>query len=403
VRAGGVRGSARSGRARGAERLAASAVRTLRRTSASTLRARSRHGRVPLDEAARARYRRAMASARPRRPSSPHPNGWYVLAFARELRRGRVLTRTLAGHDLVLFRTGGGRVAALDAHCPHLGAHLGHGGVVDGECIRCPFHGFRFDAAGRCVATGYGSKAPPTAVARAWPVRELNGMVCVFHDADGQPPAWEIPPADMDGWSTPVYRRFVLEAHPQETTENSVDLGHFSWVHGYRNVRMLRDAVTDGAYLSTAYAAERAAPLVGHRLHFDFEFETHIHGLGYSMVEVAVQGFEVRARLWVLPTPIDGERIVLYLAASGDGGGRPHPALRAVPGWLRGRLIGRGLLLALLQDARQDFEIWANKRYVDPPALAEGDGPIGRYRSWAKQFYPTPGLREARPLRPARG
>lgn len=326
-----------------------------------------------------------------------------MLAFARELRRGGVLARTLAGRELVLFRTRSGRVAALDAYCPHLGAHLGHGGRVEGELLRCPFHGFCLDTSGRCAATGYGTKPPPTAVSTTWPVREVNGMVCVYHDDEGREPAWEIPAPDMEGWSTPIYRRFVLEAHPQETTENSVDLGHFSWVHGYRNVRMLRDVVADGAYLSTKYAAERGAPLVGHRLHFDFEFETHIHGLGYSMVDVAVQGFDVRARLWVLPAPIDAERLVLHLAASGDGGGRPHPALRVVPGTLRGRAIARGLLLALVQDARQDFAIWANKRYVDPPALAQGDGPIGRYRSWAKQFYPAPVLREARSMRPARG
>lgn len=326
-----------------------------------------------------------------RRTLAPFPRGWYVLAFARELRRGGVLTRALAGRELVLFRTASGRVAALDAYCPHLGAHLGHGGRVEGELLRCPFHGFRFDTDGRCAATGYGSKPPPTAVGHTWPVREVNGMLCVFHDADGRPPDWEIPALDATGWSAPVFRRFTLAAHPQETTENSVDLGHFSWVHGYRAVQLEGDVVIDGAYLSTAYTAQRPAPLVGRwwqGLHFDFRFETHIHGLGYSLVEVRVHGFDIRARLWVLPVPVAPGRLSLTLAASGDGGGDVHPALQPVPRRLRAALIGRGLLLALATDARQDFAIWEHKRYVHPPALALGDGPIGRYRTWATQFYP---------------
>ncbi len=278
----------------------------------------------------------------------------------------------------------------MDAYCPHLGAHFGRGGRVQGEQLRCAFHGFCFDSEGRCVATGYGSKPPPTANVSTWPVRETNGMILVYHGADGAAPSWEVPALEARGWSAPVFRRFVLNAHPQETTENSVDLGHFSHVHGYGAVHMLRDVVTEGPYLSTAYASHRPMPLLSRwsSIHFDFDFETHIHGLGYSQVDVRVRGFDIGARLWVLPTPIDAQRISLYLAASGDGtADDTHPWLRPIPRRLRARAIGAGLLFALSVDAKQDFAIWQHKRYVHPPALAQGDGPIGKYRTWAAQFY----------------
>jgi nitrite reductase/ring-hydroxylating ferredoxin subunit len=325
-----------------------------------------------------------------RRSLPPYPNGWYVVAFAAELRRGRTLSRTLAGNELLLFRTESGVAAALDAYCPHLGAHLGHGGRVCGETVRCPFHGFQFDAAGQCVATGYGSKPPPTATLRRWPLRERNGMLLVYYGAGGAAPTWDVPEIDARGWSAPAYRRFVIEAHPQETTENSVDLGHFAWVHGYRGVAMQRELQVDGPYLSTCFTAQRAMPLVGHRVQFHFHFETRIYGLGYSMVEVHVRGFDLRARLWVLPSPIDGERIALYLAASGSDDDGIHPWLRLLPRALRANLIGRGMLFALAHDAGQDFDVWHHKRYVHPPALAHGDGPIGKYRAWAAQFYDVP-------------
>ncbi|MGH7787223.1 MAG: (2Fe-2S)-binding protein, partial [Candidatus Binatia bacterium] len=67
-----------------------------------------------------------------------------------------------------------------------------------------------------------------------------------------------------------------------------------------------------------------------------------------------------------------------------------HPALRPLPPAVRSRLIAGGLLTFLALDARQDFAIWQHKRYVHPPALAAGDGPIGKYRSWAARFYQTP-------------
>lgn len=320
----------------------------------------------------------------------PYPSGWYALAFSRQLPPGGLLRRAFVGRELVLWRGRSGRATAMDAYCPHLGAHFGHGGAVRGDALRCAFHGFCFDADGRCVATGYASKPPPAAVAGTWPLREVNGMVLVHHGADGAAPTWEVPALDQRGWSPPVFRRFEIEAHPQETTENSVDLGHFAHVHGYREVRMLRDPITDGPYLSTAYTSHRQVPLLSRvaDVHFDFDFETHIHGLGYSQVDVRVRGLDVRARLWVLPAPIDGRRLCLHLAASGDGSGDDvHRWLRAIPRRLRAAAVGRGVLLGLVADARQDFAIWQHKRYVHPPALAQGDGPIGRYRTWAAQFY----------------
>ena len=130
----------------------------------------------------------------------PFPNGWFAVGFSRELRPGGVLARRLAGRDLVLFRTASGAPCALDAYCPHLGAHLAYGGVVQGETLRCPFHGFRFDQSGRCVATGYGTRPPPTSTARAWPLCEVNGLLLVHRDDRGRAPAWAIPALDRRGW-----------------------------------------------------------------------------------------------------------------------------------------------------------------------------------------------------------
>lgn len=322
----------------------------------------------------------------------PYPNGWFVVGFSDEVRPGRVLARQFMGQEVVVFRTRSGKACAADAYCPHLGAHFGYGGSVEGEWLRCPFHGFCFDAQGSCVKTGYGTKPPPAARLKLWPLREQNGLLLLYHDGEGAQPTWEVVALETEGWARPIYRVFTLRDHPQETTENSVDIGHFAIVHKYRDVRELREMQTDGPFLSTAYAVRRAAPLVGRvwrRLSFAFEFETQIYGLGYSLVQLSVPALRLRARLWVLSTPRDEERLTLWLAMSAriPWTGRAGNPLARLPGKALAWLLARLVLMGLAHDARQDFPIWEHKRYVQRPALAQGDGPIGRYRLWARQFY----------------
>jgi nitrite reductase/ring-hydroxylating ferredoxin subunit len=308
----------------------------------------------------------------------PYPTGWYAVALSSEVPPGAVLNRPFMGGGLVVYRTRSGAVRAVDPYCPHLGAHLGHGGRVDGELLVCPFHSFAYDASGVCVRTGYGTRPPARARLVQRQVREGNGLLLAWHGAES--PAWTVPDLDRDGWTASRCRRFVLRDHPQETTENSVDLGHFAIVHGYRNVRMLREPVMDGPYLSTAYGVELAFPWTRRTL--TFTFETEIYGLGYSQVNVRVPRFDLDARLWVLPTPIDEQRLTLCLAASVRVEPRRLPAHPAVDAALTDLV-----LQGFARGARQDFPIWENKRYLERPALAAGDGPIGLYRRWARQFY----------------
>src|SRR5277367_7101993 len=93
----------------------------------------------------------------------PIPNGWFAVATSDELRRGEVRPLRAFGRDLVMFRTASGQPAVLDAHCAHLGAHLGKGGRVVNETIECPFHRWRYDAGGQCNEIPYARRIPPRA------------------------------------------------------------------------------------------------------------------------------------------------------------------------------------------------------------------------------------------------
>lgn len=296
------------------------------------------------------------------------------------------------GQDLVLFRTEGGAVGLLDAHCPHLGAHFAHGGSVVGESLRCPFHGFCFDVDGSCSATGYGTKVPPGLRAGAWSVVERHGLLLAWHDARRRPPAWEVPELDMESWSPFILHEWTLRGHPQETTENSVDVGHFGVVHGYEDVRETRPVEVDGPVLRTHYAftrrvGGRRSPAVIHE-----EIAVVVRGLGYSLVDVRDLGSGARLRLLVLPTSEDDDRLRLRIGLSVRDPSRTEgarPWLRLVPAAVTRRLVAPLVLRFYAGEVEQDFAVWRHKRYLPRPALAAGDGPIGPYRRWARQFYAT--------------
>src|SRR5262245_51319840 len=127
------------------------------------------HGLIPLRRGAR------PARGAYRFPFPPFPVGWYVLGELAAFGPRTVRTLHRFGRDLVVFCTEGGDLAVVDAHCPHLGAHLGDG-AVHGERLVCPFHGLGFDTEGRCASLpdGYEMRVPPRLACRTWPLRRVS-------------------------------------------------------------------------------------------------------------------------------------------------------------------------------------------------------------------------------------
>jgi len=319
------------------------------------------------------------------------PTGWFLVCFSDELDPGTVRSFQFMGQDLVAFRTESGRVCVSDAFCPHMGAHFAHGGTIEGEVLRCPFHGFCFDAEGSCVRTGYGTKPPRKARLRVWPATEMNGLILVYHHQDGTEPAWTVPELDDDGWTPLAHHTWEIRANPYDTAENSVDFGHFAIVHGYRETEILRPLETDGPKLTARYAMDRDAGVFLKRSDLRAEFEITKWGLGYSCVEVEVPEYGLRSRHFVFPSAIDREMLKLSVAVSLRHVSHPekiNPLLRFVPRKVLHRLIVSASMRGYKDDVSQDFEIWRNKIGVERPPLADGDGPIHAFRQWTKQFDP---------------
>ncbi|MGH7437756.1 MAG: Rieske 2Fe-2S domain-containing protein, partial [Polyangiaceae bacterium] len=322
----------------------------------------------------------------------PAPSGWYVVALSSELAPGARLTRPFFGGEVVVYRTASGRVVATRPFCPHLGAHLGHSGRVEGETLRCSFHGFRFDAEGTCVEAYPQRRVPPACRLPLLPARERNGHVLVYHHPRGVAPTWEVPAIDDSGYRAPIYQTWDLAGHPQETSENSVDIGHLASVHGYQQVAAPEPMVADGPVLRGKYSMHRRSRWSD----VTTEFAVQVWGLGYSVVDVHVVGHDVRTRQFVLATPTDEGRISLRIGLALQRVGSKsalHPLAALAPRFVLEALIERAAFLAFRHDVSQDFSIWQAKTYLPRPALADGDGPVGLYRKWTRQFYEDPPLR----------
>jgi len=80
-----------------------------------------------------------------------HPDYWYPVAWSREAKPGQTCAVHFAGEPIVLVRPRDGTVFALEDRCAHRQVPLSKGSV-DGCTLRCGYHGWRYDAEGRCTA-----------------------------------------------------------------------------------------------------------------------------------------------------------------------------------------------------------------------------------------------------------
>lgn len=173
------------------------------------------------------------------RYDKPIPYGWYAMSPSSELAVGDVKPLHYFGQDLVLFRTESGAPGLLKAYCPHLGAHLGHGGHVEGESVSCPFHAWKFDGDGFCTDIPYAKRMPPKIDGKraidAYPVIERNQMVWAWYHPQGAEPLFEVESFDelhSDEWTSIESNGWEINTIIQEAGENAADIAHFVTVHG---------------------------------------------------------------------------------------------------------------------------------------------------------------------------
>jgi 3-ketosteroid 9alpha-monooxygenase subunit A len=316
-------------------------------------------------------------------PWTTMPTGWFQIAWSAELAVGDVKAMHYFGRDLVAYRGESGQVHVLDAHCAHLGAHLGVGGTVAGDDIICPFHHWRWSCEGCTVDIPYSERSTQKKRIGTWPVREVEPFVLLWHDAAGQPPSWEPEklqlPFPLDDyhpvWPEGARRWEGVAMQPQLLIENLPDIFHFRYLHGTVRVPAFVEFSTEGHRIHTVQRFTEPLDARGEEIPATAaqgEFDVFVQGLGILLTNINGLGDTSQS---ACITPVDGERSDFHFTVF---------VPRALGEKQRDRLYTLQFKLA-----QEDFPIWENLRYQErPPFVPEEAGPYRAVRRWVPQFHP---------------
>ncbi len=160
-------------------------------------------------------------------------NAWYVAAWDYEITAKGILARTIAGRPLALYRTQDGRPVALADACWHRLAPLSQGTLVGNDEIQCPYHGLRYNPAGRCTGMPAQETLNPSAVVPSFPIVERYRYLWVWlgdptlADPARIPDMHQLDSAEWAGDGETIY----APCNYQLVLDNLMDLTHEEFVH----------------------------------------------------------------------------------------------------------------------------------------------------------------------------
>lgn len=304
------------------------------------------------------------------------PKGWYCVAESKDIVEGVLKPVTYLEQQLVIYRDANGEVHAADAYCPHLGAHLAShdGGITGGELV-CPFHKWRFDGAtGKCSSIPYTNVVPPQAKLTLYPTLETAGMVLMWYHPEGAAP--EFPPYDFDEYNSAEqpwvfyteYNR-ISRAPFRDIMENLFDTAHIQQLHNSASLPDVESLKrTDYGLRSTLAKPENPEEFPVNFMQFNFSALSIIHhivlGEGFGFQQIATL------------TPIDHESFQL----------RSRMFVRDTGSTEMNEMLGGAFASRVISEISQDAKVLNFKKHLKQPLLCAGDGPIMKFRAYAKEI-----------------
>jgi vanillate O-demethylase monooxygenase subunit len=159
-------------------------------------------------------------------------NSWYVAGWSHHFNAGELVARTIVGERIVLYRTSSGAVTALEDRCCHRMAPLSRG-RLEGDDLRCMYHGIKFSADGRCLEIPAQDQIPPGLKVRTYPVVEKDRWIWVWMGEAARADISLIPTALNHDHPDYAMRTGEMgyEANYQLVHDNLLDLTHLGFVH----------------------------------------------------------------------------------------------------------------------------------------------------------------------------
>lgn len=311
------------------------------------------------------------------------PRGWFVVAEASEL-TDSALPLHFFGKELVLYRRkSNGAPVILDAYCAHMGTHMGcaksailvhNGEQIDGDSIRCPYHGWRYGPDGKVNEIPYfDGPIPPASAINSYEVREIMGCIMMWHDPEGKAPDFD--PPFLSDWNDPRAVHWTLDhlgelpVHPTEVLDNMADMRHLGPTHG-----------APSEYFENEFQDHRCIQRQGgYHQNYAAQLDTITWYTGPGVLLSKQRFGGVLTYEMIANTPVEDGRIrVWHACLSLAAEGRPTDTDRET---------ARQVQAGALQAFAADFEIWQFKRPALKVMQVPTDGPFGKVRRWHSQFY----------------
>jgi phenylpropionate dioxygenase-like ring-hydroxylating dioxygenase large terminal subunit len=159
-------------------------------------------------------------------------NCWYVIAWTHEIADDALFSRVVLGEPILVYRRADGNLTALEDRCCHRLAPLSVGTRED-DCVRCGYHGLKFDANGRCVEIPGTDRVPSKARVRTYPIEVKNKWVFIWMGEPDRADVALLPDnfsCDSPDWKyQPGYMHY--DTNYQLICDNLLDFSHLTFVH----------------------------------------------------------------------------------------------------------------------------------------------------------------------------
>ncbi len=312
------------------------------------------------------------------------PRGWFIVAESRELDNGPLGVRFFS-QDFALYRGASGKPVMLDAYCAHMGTHLANSKScvivqdalqIEGDSIRCPYHGWRYGADGQCDDIPYHTgPIPRSAGIKSYVVREVMGCIMAWFDPQGGLPEFE--PPYLPQWDDPTWVRWELDhlgeiaIHPQEIIDNMADARHLGPTHG-APCEYFENEIKDQIYI------QRQG---GWHAGYNCMLTTATWYTGPGILLSKQQFGPTLTFELIANTPIEDGLTKVWHACLTQSTG---PVITS-----EDIAAARKVQAGALHSFAADFDVWKNKRPALRIIQLPTDGPFATGRKWYKQFFET--------------
>ncbi|ATL29995.1 Rieske 2Fe-2S domain-containing protein [Streptomyces formicae] len=297
---------------------------------------------------------------------------WFAAAHSKNLKHQQIVNTVVCEKKVTLYRTADGVVHAINPVCPHLGASLGHG-RVEGDNIRCPFHGLAFNPEGRCVEVPWG--APPIRPSvQHYRVHENNGFIYVW--VSETEPAWTPLHLDRSPFTYAVTWEATISASPRDMVENAPDYQHFAALHTMEAPRRTAPTVFEKHVMSIRLNA------AGFWVNYPTLASLNAEGTGLIHAHVTMPRTAFRLLEIVTQTPADQGTSVLRVATYANA----TTFLKGAARKGADRLVSHLAHWGATHQMKRDIFIWAHRVYPEHAHLTKGEEDIAALRRWMRQF-----------------